>query len=99
MKKIIVVVILYLLASSGYCLNQPQNIGSVKADVLAIPIVTLAQMNVLTPDATGQLIYVSDAVSSKVCVSTGAAGATVIGAFVGAAVATGSLSTTALHCN
>lgn len=40
---------------------------------------TLAQMNLLAPTAAGQLIYVSDAVQSRVCVSSGTgAGAWVV---------------------
>lgn len=98
MKKLLLAVLLIPSFALG-ARNQPQNIGSVKADVLALPIYTVATMNTLTPDATGQLIFVSDAVTSKVCVSTGAAGASVIGAFVAVSLSTGTVSATAFHCN
>jgi hypothetical protein len=100
MKKLLIVSSILLASSFGYCVpNQPQNIGSVKTDVLVIPSVTLAQMNVLTPDATGQIIYVSDALQSRVCISTGAAGGSVIGAWVVAA-ATGTFAGISTpHCN
>ena len=80
MKKILGICLsVVLLASVAYCL-QPFNMGNVKTDGLAIPSYTLAQMNSLTSDTTGQLIFVSDALQSKVCVSSGtlAAGAWIL---------------------
>lgn len=82
MKKIAVVCFCLLVPAVGFSLNQPQNLGSVKADVFIPGRATLAQMNALIPDDTGQILIVTDAVNSRVCVSTGAAGLSVAGAWV-----------------
>lgn len=88
MKKMTFALILILLASAGgYCAtNQPNNIGTVSVDGIGLPSKTLAQMNALTSDTTGQMLYVSDAVQSRVCVSSGTVnpGAWVVGVATGA---------------
>lgn len=86
MKKLIVLAGILMLASSGYCVNQPQNIGYVSTDgPFGLYNRTLAQMNALQSDTTGQLLYVSDAVMSRICVSSGsfAAGQWVVGSGTG----------------
>lgn len=56
---------------------------------------TLAQMNALAPGAAGQLIYVSDGLQSKICVSTGTtAGAWVVASATSTAVIGGLVG----HC-
>ncbi len=56
---------------------------------------TLAQMTATTPTATGQIIYVSDGATSRVCVSSG----TGRGAYV-VAVATGTFTSASYpHCS
>ena len=50
---------------------QPHNIGSVKAQKIVLAQYTLAQINSLTPDATGQLVLCSNCTRSTVCVSSG----------------------------
>lgn len=84
--------------SNGYDWGLSTDSGAVSI-VVAAPLGlwsrTLAQMNALAPTAAGQLIYVSDALRSKVCVSSGtAAGAWIMVASTGT-FAAGSLE----HCN
>lgn len=99
-KSGIAVVLCLFFQTAGWSVNQPQNIGTITVDGgLGLWNQTLAQMNALIPDTTGQVIFVSDAVSSKLCVSTGAASVTNTGAWV-MAVATGAFTAaTYPHCN
>lgn len=69
MKKILL--ILGLVVSPIGAVNQPHNIGNVKTDGLGLPSYTVAQMNALTSDTTGQVILVSDATQSRLCISSG----------------------------
>lgn len=84
-----VLALLFLLSGIGYCVDQPHNIGYVKAESqFGLPSYTLAQMNVLVPATTGYVINVVDAVQSRICTSSGSlAGAWVVasatGTFVG----------------
>lgn len=55
---------------------------------------TLAQMNALTPTTTGQLIFVSDALQSRVCVSSGV----LTGAWVVASASSTFTLATMPHC-
>lgn len=97
MKTLFVILSLSLLMS-GICLaaDQPQNIGYVDTDgPVGIWNRTLAQMNALAPLKANQMIIVSDAVQSRVCVSSGTgAGAWVV------ATATGTfVGNSYTHCN
>lgn len=96
MKRLLVITALLSLAAFGYCADQPQNIGYATTDgPFGLYPRTVAQMLALTPGTTGQLIYVSDAATSKVCVSTGIG----VGAWVAVSLSTGTVSSAALRCN
>lgn len=71
MKKLILVASLFLVGVAHAVTTQPRNIGTVTTDgPLGLYPRTLAQMNLLTADTTNQMIVVTDAVQSRVCVST-----------------------------
>lgn len=68
--------------------------GAVISSGLGIAGVTVAQMNALAPAYTGEMIYITNATQSQVCISTG----TGTGAWV-VLVATGTFSaSTYPHC-
>lgn len=95
MKSLLVAALL-LVAGIGYCADQPHNIGYASTGgPFGLYSRTLEQMNLLAPYAAGQMIYVSDAAQSRVCVASGtAAGAWVV------AVATGVFTAASYpHCN
>lgn len=74
MKKIIVLALVCLLGSTAgvyAATKQPNNVGSVKASKLAIGQNTIAVLNTLIPDTTGQLIGCTDCIQSPVCISSG----------------------------
>lgn len=100
MKKLTVLLCLVLVTPSFAAVNQPTNVGSVKASKLAIGLQTVAQLNVLAPDTTGQIVGCSDCTRSAVCISSGAAsgnvGAWVI--LVGTGVFVGSTWSGLQHC-
>jgi hypothetical protein len=96
MRKLIAIAALLSITAIGNCGDQPHNIGYVSTDgPLGLYSRTVAQMLALTPATTGQLIYVSDAATSKVCVSTGIG----VGAWVAVSLSTGTVSSAALRCN
>ncbi len=93
MKKLIVLSVVCLIGAASFvysATNQPQSVGTIKATrILISPTKTIAQLNVLIPDATGQIIACTDCVVSSLCISSGSvvAGSWVIlvatGAFAG----------------
>lgn len=96
MNRLFLILALLISASFVQAADQPQNIGYVTVDgPVGLYSRTLAQMNQLAPYVVGQMIYVSDAAQSRVCVASGtAAGAWVI------AVATGVFTAASYpHCN
>ena len=94
MKKLIVLTgLLFLGVGLGYCVtNQPNNIGYVTTDnPLGLYAQTIAQIDLLQPDTTGQIVYCSNCAYATVCISTGANSGR-IGAWV--AISTGTQN----HC-
>lgn len=92
MKKLLIVLALGLLAAAAYCaVNQPQSVGDITANKVGLGKFTIAQINALTPDTTGQMVYCSDCAYATICISTGADSGRV-GAWV--AVSTGTQN----HC-
>lgn len=81
MKKLIIVCLGFGLSGAGYG-AQPTAIGNVKAKRVSFEPYTVTQMNLLQPDTTGQLIFVTDGIQSKICISTASSPSTAIGAFV-----------------
>lgn len=69
MKKILVLIGLLAIPAMG--VNQPNSIGNATASKLALTQNTLAQIQALTPDVTGQMVLCTNCVESLVCVSTG----------------------------
>lgn len=95
MKKLIgCLVVLILLSGAAWCAQQ-NNIGSVKTDsAIGLFSRTLAQIDLIAPDAEGQLVYCSDC-DFRLCVSTGtSAGAFVVVASTNPASVQGAI----LHC-
>ena len=91
MKTLIVCLSVLAGAVAFAATTQPNAIGLVAA---VLDTKTLAQMNAATPRSTGQMVVVTDALISRVCVSSG----TTIGAWV-VAVATGSFTAASYpHC-
>lgn len=68
----------YASCVGPYCWNEGGAQTPTSTAPLGIKSYTLAEMNSLTPSAAGQLIFVSDGLQSRVCVSSG----TGTGAFV-----------------
>lgn len=98
MKKLITVSLITLVSGIGYCVNpQPQNLGTATVDYLIITPQTLASIDALTPDATGQLVICSNC-DFALCVSTGAQslakGGFVVAASTNPAAAQGAV----MHC-
>lgn len=93
MKKLLLIVLaLGMLAAVAYCaVNQPNQVGDITANKVGFGKFTLAQINALTPDTTGQAVYCSDCAYATICISTGADTGR-IGAFV--AISTGTQN----HC-
>lgn len=52
----------------------------------ALPSLTLAQLNALTPATTGQIVFCSNCASESICISSGS---TAVGQFVAISSATG----------
>lgn len=80
MRRLVIAGLFLLESVVGYA-AQPNGLGNVKASKLGITPQTIAQINVLTPDTTGQVVTCSDCAYSALCVSTGADSGR-IGAFV-----------------
>lgn len=93
MKRLIIAVVVLVLAGViGYC-AAPHSIGNVTVSRIAFSPKTRAQMNLLTPDTTGQVIFCSDCGYSALCISSGADSGR-IGAWLSI-----STNTTSNHCN
>ena len=81
MKKLLAIAGIVLFGiGQGYC-AQPRGVGSIQASKIAFDQRTLAQINALVPDTTGQIVLCNDCTTSTVCISSGAA-ASHTGAFV-----------------
>lgn len=86
MKKLVFAVVLSLGISSigqaacfgPYCYTGEGAQVPTSTSPVGLPSYTLAQMNALTPGAAGVLVFVSDGLQAKVCISSG----TSAGAFV-----------------
>jgi hypothetical protein len=61
---------LLFLSSIAYA-AQPHSLGSVQASKVVFTPVTLAAINVLTADATGQVVACTDCVQASLCISSG----------------------------
>ena len=61
---------------------QPTSIGNVKAKRVAFESYTLAQINLLTPDTTNQLVGCTDCIRTSICTSSGSNTPNSVGAFV-----------------
>jgi hypothetical protein len=96
-KRTVFLFAVLFLTGTGYGVNQPQNIGSVAMDAAALPVKTVAQINALTSDATGQVVFCSNCLQSALCVSSGtvAPGAWTVSSATSTAVLGGLLG----HCN
>lgn len=81
MKSIYIVLAAVLLISPAYA-AQPTGIGNVKAKRVAFESYTIAQLNLLQPDTTNQIIGCSDCTRSSICTSSGSVTTTSIGAWV-----------------
>lgn len=99
MKKLLLVSLMFVASISQaacfgpYCYTDT---GSQIMSGLSIPAFTVATMNQNAPSATGQLIFVSDGLQAKVCISSGTGnGAYTVIAATSAAVLGGLLG----HCN
>lgn len=73
MKKLIILSLILLTGSVGFCATtQPQNVGNIQADGLALTTTkTIAQIEALTADTTNQFVVCSDCVEARVCISSG----------------------------
>lgn len=81
MKKLFVVVLALAWPVIGYA-AAPNSVGSIKASKILLGQKTLAQINSLTPDDTGQFVLCADCTQSAVCISSGANTPNSVGAFV-----------------
>jgi hypothetical protein len=61
---------------------QPTSLGNVKVKRMAFDMYTLAQINLLQPDTTGQIVGCSDCVRAVFCASSGSVTTTNIGSWV-----------------
>lgn len=72
MKKIIFFSgLMFVMTARAFSVNQPRAIGSVSASREVIGVQTIAQLNALTPDTTGQFLGCSDCTQSAICISSG----------------------------
>ena|SRR5688572_3710149 len=70
MKKLLALSSVLLLSGITWA-AQPNNVGSIKASKIVLDQRTLAQINALTPDTTGQMVLCINCTRSAVCVSSG----------------------------
>lgn len=49
---------------------QPRSAGSINVSKISIDTKTIAQINALTPDTTGQIVACSDCTQSTICISS-----------------------------
>lgn len=82
MKRIVILSLCLLASAGSWATNQPRSLGNTKVSRLVLEPLTLAQINALQPDTTGQIVPCSDCTTSTHCVSSGAVTTTSIGAFV-----------------
>ncbi len=80
MKKLLVLGSLFL--SSLVFAAQPSGIGNVKVKRISFEPYTLAAINALAPDTTGQVVMCADCTTSPLCISSGAVTGSSVGAFV-----------------
>lgn len=96
--KFITLSLIVAVSSVGYCVtNQPRNIGYAQTDSpFSIGAKTTTQLNALTPDTTGELLYCSDCTKTIVCVSSGSHPTNSVGAWV--AISTAAALAQMQHC-
>lgn len=103
MRKILVLGLIILGSQITWAIPQPQNLGSVGTDSpFGLFVRTLAQIDALTPDTTGQAVVCSDC-KFVLCISTaaqslGRGGFVVVGSTVPAATSVGAGTGNPMHC-
>lgn len=96
MKKLLIGLLIFG-SSVAYGVNQPHSLGSVELSKFVMDQKTLAQINALVPDTTGQIIGCSNCTQSAICIATSTvAGGWVVPVSTGTFV--GSLWSGFTHC-